>query len=487
MSTLKILAVIANYGTKNDSYLHRVLDEYRSFAHDTHVIVLTNVPKQLGPDVEVIHIKPTGDPWTFPFAHKAILAERVKEYDLFIYSEDDTLITIENIDAFLNATSVLHDDEVTGFMRVESTDNGSRSISTINSHFRWDPLSVVRRGRYTFAYFSNEHAACYVLTRKQLQAAIASGGFLVTPHESKYDLLVTAATDPYTQCGLRKLICISHIESFLIAHLPNKYIGHFGVDHNALERQTCALMEIAAGVRRPTVLLQTESKLPRMQWSKCFYERPRQELMAAVPGTVQTLLSFGCGNGLPEREFARRGIKVTAIPLDSVVGACVEKSGVEVIYGDVEGVLRALSGRRFDVIVMTDLLHLLPDPANLLQSLSSLLNNNGSLVVSAPNMRAARILWKRLKQDRSVENLGNYHRSGVRIISYETVAKTCRSAGLVITNVTPIIPDNGRWIYRSGGPLLPRLLATDFVFTLRLPNTSLRNALRPVHSGSLVQ
>ena len=63
-------------------------------------------------------------------------------------------------------------------------------------------------------------------------------------HQEKYDLLVTAATDPYTQCGFRKLVCISHIEDFLITHLPNKYLGQLGVEFNELQTQLDALAEI---------------------------------------------------------------------------------------------------------------------------------------------------------------------------------------------------------------------------------------------------
>ena len=92
---MKIFVTIVNFGIKNDEFLKVLLAEYASMPYDLHVSVLTNVPKDLGSDVEVVMHTPQGDPWAFPFAHKRILADRVHDYDLFIYSEDDTRLQNE--------------------------------------------------------------------------------------------------------------------------------------------------------------------------------------------------------------------------------------------------------------------------------------------------------------------------------------------------------------------------------------------------------
>src|SRR6185437_15847590 len=133
-----------------------------------------------------------------------------------------------NIQAFLRISAVLSDDELGGFLRFENAKNGRISYPDMHWNYHWEAQSVKSSGGYTFARFTNEHAACYLLTRKQLQRALASGGFLVAPHRGAYDLLETAATDIYTQCGFRKLLCISHIKDFLVHHLPNKYAGRLG-------------------------------------------------------------------------------------------------------------------------------------------------------------------------------------------------------------------------------------------------------------------
>jgi 2-polyprenyl-3-methyl-5-hydroxy-6-metoxy-1,4-benzoquinol methylase len=463
MNKLKLLVVIANYGIKNDVFLHRLVKEYRSLPYEVDIVVLTNVNKSVEGATEIVVHKPSGNPWTFPFAHKAVLAGRVDQYDLFIYSEDDTLVSKDNIEAFLAVTPALPDDEVAGFLRVEQTTEGTTSVSTINGHFHWDPTSVVRRGPHTFAYFTNEHAAFYLLTREQLKRAIQSGGFLVGPHETKYDLLVTAATDPYTQCGFRKLICISSIENFLISHLPNKYVGKFGVQAEELARHVKALHEISEQTRPPAVLLQTETRLRYQRWSKTFYEPAREDVIAAIPNYCRTVLSYACGTGALETELKSRGLSVVAAPRDAIVGYSIEAKGIEVVYGNADEVRRTLSTRRFDCILLLDILHLLPEPWNLVEEMAALLTSNGCIVASIPNVLQARTLWKLLKGDPAFQNLRNYAQSGVNASSYWAMRSWFERTGLAVKTMTPTVTTNGMAWYRAAARLCPPVFAREFV------------------------
>ncbi len=460
---MKILVTIANYGTKNDSYLRRLIEEYRALPYEVDIVVLVSVAKEVEGATQVVLHSPVGDPWTFPFAHKSIFASRIDQYDLFIYSEDDTLITQRSIEAFLRTTEVLEDDEIAGFLRVENTPEGRASISTINGHFRWDVTSVVHRGQFTFAFFTNEHAASYLLTRQQLRRAIGSGGFLVQPHESKYDLLVTAATDPYTQCGFRKLVCISHLDDFLLAHLPNKYIGQFGVDKDEVETQIAALRQIGEGSRQPSLLFRTESQIRHQRWSKGVYEAPRQDVIDAIPKHVRSILSFGCGNGALEAELKVRGFEVTAAPLDSVFGACVEARGVHVVYGDADSIWSSLQGRRFDCVVVLDLLHLIPEPSDLLKRLAGLVADPGCIVASVPNMAQVRMLWKKWKGNGDLIPAAGYETTGLHATSYWRIRSWFQTAGLAVKSVNSTPPKSDLWLYRTASRLFPLGFAGDFV------------------------
>ena len=261
----QLLVVIASYGTNQDKYLEQLVQEYRKMSYIVHIVVVSNVAKAVPEGVELAIGLPTRDPWSLPFAHKKVMADRVNDYDLFIYSENDTMVSERNIEAFLRVSKTLPATDIPGFLRYEKGPRGLRNFINLHGHYHWDPCSPCEHGPYTFAFLTNEHSACYLVTRKQLQHAIDSGGFLVPPHQGKYDLACTASTDPYTRCGFRKLICISHLDDFLVHHLPDKYTGaDFNASGQAFQKQLDVLLTIAKNGKRPTALLRERrnSRLP---------------------------------------------------------------------------------------------------------------------------------------------------------------------------------------------------------------------------------
>ncbi|MEO7145080.1 MAG: class I SAM-dependent methyltransferase [Bryobacteraceae bacterium] len=458
---MKILAVIVNYGSKNDRYLRRLIDEYRTMSHNMHIVVLSNVPKTLD-GVEVVVETPRGDPLSFPFAHKKILAERLDSYDLFIYSEDDTLITQKNVDAFVRVSRALPGGEIAGFLRSEQGADGTRYISTVHGHFHWAPHSVVSRGEYTFAHFTNEHSAAYILSHAQLARAIHSGGFLVKPHGNRYGLQETAATDPYTKCGFKKMICISGIDDFILPHLPNKYVGKLGLPAPEFRRQLQALGSIQNHTRPRTILLNNETKVGLARWSKSYYEPSSSEVLNLIPAGARRVLSYGCGWGAMEEELMRRGMRVTAVALDSVVGICAEARGVEVIYGDAESALSRLSAERFDCIVLSNVLHLMPAPEQFLSALARLLNPGGAVVATVPNLAQLPVRWLRVRRDPAFMNLGSYELTGTHVTSYKKVREWFHRAGLRVPTIVPVIPRRAQWVRRFTGFLFDGLLAAEF-------------------------
>src|SRR5208337_2196665 len=289
-------------------------------------------------------------------------ADGVDRYDLFVYSEDDMEVTEANIQAFLRATAELAPAEIAGFLRYEVSESGTRSLPDAHGGYHWRPESVKRRGSYTIAEFTNEHAGFYNLTQTQLKKAIQSGGFLRAPYEGRYGMLETAATDPYTSCGFRKVICISALEEFLIHHLSNRYAGQLGPPLLKFKQQVETQLAIANGTHPATTLCRTECDLLHGAWSKDYYEDPQAEVLSLIPETAREILSVGCGWGATEVRLKERGAAVTALPLDSIIGAEAERLGIEVTYGTLADCLRKMDGRTFDCVLVTNLLHLLPNP-----------------------------------------------------------------------------------------------------------------------------
>ena len=430
---MKILVVLANYGTNNDPYLKRVLDEYRKMPYQVDVVVLSNLPKDFGPGVEVIVGAPYKNPFAFPFAHKKVLAGRLSQYDLFIYAEDDILISQRNIEAFLRATRVLPENELAGFFIAETSTDGTLFYCVLHRQYHWDLDSVRVRGEYTLARCTNEHSACFLLTQDQLRRAIASGGFLVEPHEGRYQLRETAATDPYTQCGFQKMVAISHLDDFTAMHLPNKYWQSAPWETSSvLYRQVRALLDLKKDGRPQSLLFEPETKLPSRAWSKSYYEPCRMDMISLVPSSARQVLSLGCGFGYTEEYLVKQGLRVVGLPLDSVIAACAEDQGVEVVYGDFETARQKLAGEKFDCLLMSNILHLVPDPVAVLRSFTLLLAQQGTVIAGTPNFSYLPVIWRRLRRDPYLRGLEDHHESGLHVTTKVVLRKWFHDSGLTL-------------------------------------------------------
>jgi 2-polyprenyl-3-methyl-5-hydroxy-6-metoxy-1,4-benzoquinol methylase len=458
---MKVLVAIASHGTRQDCYLEKLLASYRSMPFDVHVVVLSNLQKDLGPDVEVKVGLPTKDPWSLPYGHKQLFAERINDYDLFIYSEDDMLVSETNLRAFVESSEALNQNEIPGFLRTEVDAEGNQYFCDAFLQWHWDPFSVVERGGKIFAAFTNEHSACFVLTRAQLQRCIKSGGFLVPPHSGRHDLLCAAATDPYTNCGLKRLICISDLENFLLPHLSNKYVGTISLPAADFRPQVEALLEIQRGQRPTTQLFETETLLPWLRWSKNYYEAARNDELDLIAEGSKRVLSVGCGWGVAERELIERGIHVTALPIDSVIAACAEARGVELICGDLQSAQEELGDARFDCVFLSNILHLVPQPKRLLKSLMKFVAPGGKLVVTVPNLMKPRVIWGRLMQDKNFTSLGDYEKSRVHVTSNRRVRKWLVESGFTVDRTVAILPERLKW--SSAVPMGSGMLASELV------------------------
>lgn len=395
----KVLVAITNHGSKNQYFLERLLAEYQSMErHEVDVVVLSNIPKDFGPEVKVQVGLPIEDPWSLPFGYKDLFAEQMDEYDLFIYTEDDTLITERNIDAFVEETRILPEEFIAGFMRFEVWPDGRIAYPDMHSHYHWEQGSVRKFGDSVFAYHTNEHAACFILTRGQLRKAIDSGGFMLPPRKGRYDMLVTAATEPYTDCGMKKLICISRLENFVVHHLPNVYLGKLGIDaeHGQLEIER--LESLASGrsdsPRGP--LFEPYPLRDGDGWNKKYYEAQRDEVLKCVPRDARRVLSVGCGCGTTEEALVKLGIEVVGVPLDPIICALAEMKGITMLPPDFDLAAKKLEGQQFDCILVLDILQQLGDPVAILTSYRKFLREGGTVLISVSNWNFLGTLRKRL-------------------------------------------------------------------------------------------
>ena len=462
---LRVLVAIANYGTSNDRFMERIISEYQAMSFEVHIVILSNQKKITG--TEVLVGLPNRNPWSLPFLHKKVFADRIDQYDLFIYSEDDILVTEHNLRAFLDVCSDLKDDEIAGFFRVEKGSSDDENYPDVHANFHWAPNSVRLRGKYTLATFTNEHAACYALTQGQLTKALESGGFLVAPHEWKYDLICTAATDPYTQCGFQKLIAISHFDDFTVEHLSRKYIGKVGINGPEMRRQIRALIQIGSFASAPAPLFNTVTQLRQFKYSKSYYESPTPNVMTLIPEGTRSVLSVGCGSGATEIQLVERGLRVVALPLDPVICGNAAEKGVEMVLGDLQTARASLDAQTFDCLLLLNVLHLVQDPVELLSSFRETLGLNSVVIIHSPNMAYIRNILERVRDARHLWNRSSYELTGVHFTSVGTVRRWCRRAGLRTTKVTRLFPRRFEIVRDHAPGFVGSPLASEFVVMAR--------------------
>ena len=460
---MKILVAIANFGTGNRQYLERLLAEYEGMPWQVDIVVLSNIPKpDLANRVEVVVGLPSSNPWSLPFAHKKIFAKRLASYDLFIYSEDDTLISQSNLEAFLRSLEVLKEDELAGFVRLEQGADGEMYCSTMHTHFRWIPDSVRLRGGDTWAHFTNEHSAAFVLTREQLGRALERG-FVCEPHEGRYDMLCSAATDPYTRCGFTKLINVSQFEDFCIRHLPDKYVGRMGVGEKDWGAQLNALVDLAAGRGSRKELVAPETRVRHAWWSVNYWALSCPEALDAFGETPGCVLSFGCRSGHAEEPLLRRGCRVIGIPVDAVIGRCAERRGIVVTSPELDAGLAACAGETIDGILVHDILHLFPNPEEILGRLVGTLRPGGRCVVTSPNLGGPIATIRRLRGEPGWRELANPDRAGLHVTSGSMLRDWLRSAGLKDLHVTAHVEGRARKLDAATGGLLRSILGQQLV------------------------
>lgn len=430
MSRLRMLVVIASYGHKNAALLQRAIENYRAMPYAVDIVVVSNEPKPLDAPVEVVVGLPSADPWSLPFAHQPIFVDRADEYDLFLYAEDDMLIRAGSIDAFTRASASLPPECIAGFLRFETDDQHQVSLPDIHGNFRWDPRSVCRHGDELFAHFTNEHAALYLLTKDQLKRMIAKDGFVHRPHAGRYDMLCTAATLPYTTYGLTKLVCLSHIDDFLVHHMSNRYVGQMGVGRQELQAQIDAMHRIGEDGRVPDDLFGQAQSWPTSSMIAKLYEDTSAVISGALPHHARSLLSVGCGNGATEAQLIQRGIAVTAFPVDAIMAAVAGRRGIDVLSGSFEACCAQLGERKFDCVLLPQILHLLPDPLGIVEHCVKFVAPGGVIVISGRNFDSLRMRIRRALRKGEASGLHAFSAGGINVFGPAQVRAQFRALAM---------------------------------------------------------
>lgn len=190
-------------------------------------------------------------------------------------------------------------------------------------------------------------------------------------------------------------------------------------------------------------------------------QEPSERLNAALTallGRPRTVLEVGCGSGIHGMVARRQGARVTGIEGDTELCNRAGRALDEVLALDPEDratVERVLGERKFDLVLVPDLLERARDPQGLLDFYAQFVADEGRLLVSLTNRDA----WPvRLHADRAEAGYVTATGAPPRLFTREEALRLLERSGLELLEV-------------SLNPMLLRalrlLLADDFFLTLR--------------------
>lgn len=228
---MKALVCISNYGDSQLLYLHQLLISYDNMGRFEMDIVLHTTTRL---DLDRYSFQARQilcDPAVgrdLALRHREVMVEAQDRYDVFIYTENDILITEQNLLAFWGVSKRLPDPYVAGLIRFERNRRrlDDPELYLPDAHPAYGPVyqGEVTAGNVRCAMLRNPHQGCYVLTRPQLKRAMKGKFFNYFVPSDRLNLEI-GATFVYIGCGLQKVIPIDDIDHLLVHHLPDKYVN----------------------------------------------------------------------------------------------------------------------------------------------------------------------------------------------------------------------------------------------------------------------
>jgi 2-polyprenyl-3-methyl-5-hydroxy-6-metoxy-1,4-benzoquinol methylase len=152
-----------------------------------------------------------------------------------------------------------------------------------------------------------------------------------------------------------------------------------------------------------------------------------------------TVLDVGCGFATTSTQIRQRGNEVIGIETSP---EAVEKARTrisDVIQADlqkVDEVAARLKGRRFDAIILADVLEHLPWPGGILRSYLQFLKDDGRVLISVPNVGLWSVRLSLLTGRFQYQDTGVLDRTHLRFFTKRSAREILDNAGLSVVKAT---------------------------------------------------
>jgi 2-polyprenyl-3-methyl-5-hydroxy-6-metoxy-1,4-benzoquinol methylase/GT2 family glycosyltransferase len=201
-------------------------------------------------------------------------------------------------------------------------------------------------------------------------------------------------------------------------------------------------------------------------------------------GTQRNVLDLGCGEGAVAAELQSNGNRVTGVDLlaEASNSEALEQYFRADLEEGIEPVIDALQGKRFDCVLLLDVLEHLHRPERLLQQCHEVLEPDGELIISMPNVAHLSVRLLLLLGKFDYTQRGILDKTHLRFFTRKTARNLVSENGYEIRaekfTVTPLELIFGmaadRWLMKTMNRclavvtnLLPGLFAYQIMFVAR--------------------
>ena len=210
--------IIFFYNEERIKYLLKIINEIKKYKYETDIYIHKNIHFQLKKLVNyknkleiIVHDLSKINPFKLTYLGKLYMKKFIKNYDIFIYSEDDILIYNDSLNYWLEYKDVCFEHKYNlGFLRIEYFDEKDIYLTDIASCFH-EPKFIVLNNHTFLLNDKNPYSGCWIYDKKRMKDYIKSKYFNSVQ-------LMNLKTN--------KKIEIRESQAFGLHHLNNNYFNH---------------------------------------------------------------------------------------------------------------------------------------------------------------------------------------------------------------------------------------------------------------------
>ena len=237
-----LICIAFHYAINRLPYIKLVLSRFlNTYKTPFHIIIDTNTteaeellreifPDQINSNIIEIYVHDTlPHPHSLTWAHRFHMKEHIKDYEIFMYLEDDMDLPYENFINYLDNFNMMWPQFVPSFVRVESDANGElfSSDHLLVHKLQWSQL--VQAGSKQFMRLHMDYNAIWIMPR---DALILTMKDWFARWETSGHIRETAASYIFWElkvAGLYEVNSEGNIsEKCYVYHLPNNYVNAEG-------------------------------------------------------------------------------------------------------------------------------------------------------------------------------------------------------------------------------------------------------------------